>query len=566
MGVFNLINIKIKKQQQQPNINSEQLDNLKIDKSLDKNIQIVNELFKDVDTLITRDIIPTQPLCGSNDSQSKQKGKSTTQDGGEQKQNSKSQNTQSKPPKYFIAHIDGLVNSFLVNENIIKPLLLLNHINSQQNPVDYIMNSLILINEMKKVTSYKDVVESITYGDTLLLIDGCDEALILNTKLFNIRAIDEPENEKNLAGPREGFTESIITNLSLIQRKVRSNRLKCKFYKIGKQTNTQLCVCYIDGVANTQVLDLLYKRLDKIDIDGVLDVNYITEFIMDNPYSPFRTVGYTERPDVVVGKILEGRIAILVDGSPDVITIPYLFIENFQNSEDYYLNFYYTSFARMIRYIGFFLTVMVPALYIALEAYHHEIIPTTLLVNIAMERTNVPLPAIVEIIILLLVFDILKETGIRMPTGIGQALSIVGALVVGQAAVDAKMVAAPMIIVVALTGITALLVPKMNAPIIYIRTFLLLLSAAFGLLGFIMGFAIVLTHLVNLHSFGVSQFVSNRRLNVETVKDIPIRAPWWKMKKRPFYLTSNVRRQGDINEKKANQKQKNGQQNSKNNK
>lgn len=561
-----MINIKVKQKQQQ-NINSQQLDSLKIEKSLDKNIQIINELFRDVDTLITRLIQPNQSICGTNDnSQNKQKQSKTlskennNQNVSQNSGNSESQNNNSNPPpKYFIAHIDGLVDSFMVNENIIKPLLLLNHTNSQPNSVDYIMNSLILISEIKKVNTYKDVVESITYGDTLLLIDGCQEALILNTKSFKIRAINEPENEKNLAGPREGFTESLITNLSLIQRKVRSNELKCKFYKVGKRTNTQICICYIDSIVNKEVLKLLYKRLDRIDIDGVLDTHYITEFIMDNPHSPFRTVGYTEKPDVVVGKILEGRIAVLVDGSPDVITVPYLFIENFQNSEDYYLNFYYTSFARMIRYIGFFLTILVPAIYISLEAYHHEIIPTTLLVNMAIERTNVPLPAIVELIILLMVFDILKETGIRMPSGVGQALSIVGALVVGQAAVDAKMVAAPMTIVVGLTGITSLLVPKMNAPTIYIRTLLLLLSAAFGFVGFILGFAMVLTHLVNLYSFGISQFVSNRRLNTETVKDIPIRAPWWKLKKRPFYLTNNVRRQGDQGEQATKQKQHNSQ-------
>lgn len=555
-----MINIKVKPKQQQQKINSNHLDSLKIEKSLDKNIQIINELFKDVDTLITRIIEPNQFICNSGaSSQNKQKLQkdtkktaegSNTQNAAQNSSSFESQNDNSpnKPPKYFIAHIDGLVDSFLVNENIIKPLLLFDHINSQLNPVDYIMNSLILINEIKKVNTYKDVVESITYGDTLLLIDGCEEALILNTKHFNIRAIDEPENEKSLAGPREGFTESIITNLSMIQRKVRSNELKCKFYKVGRQTHTQICICYIESLVNKDVLNLLYKRLDKIDIDGILDSNYLTEFIKDNPYSPFRTSGYTERPDVVVGKLLEGRIAILVDGSPDAITVPYLFIENFQNSEDYYLNFYYTSFARILRYISFFLTVLVPAIYISLEAYHHEIIPTNLLVNMAIERTNVPLPAIVELVLLLLAFDILKETGIRMPSGVGQALSIVGALVIGQAAVDAKMIAAPMIIIVALTGITALLVPKMNAPIIYVRTFLLLLSAALGFVGFILGFAMVLTHLVNLHSFGISQFVSNRRLDMKTVKDIPIRAPWWKLKTRPFYLTHNVRRQGDQNE------------------
>ncbi|HML49589.1 MAG TPA: spore germination protein, partial [Clostridia bacterium] len=320
-----------------------------------------------------------------------------------------------------------------------------------------------------------------------------------NTKAFPTRAITEPDSEKNLSGPREGFTETMMQNLSMLRRRARTNDFKIRHMTFGRRTQTCASICYFDGVVNRRALEALLQRLEKIDIDGVLDSNYLTEIIRDHRFSLFRTIGYTERPDVVIGKLLEGRIAILLDGTPDVLTLPYLFVENFQSSEDYYLSFYYTSFSRMLRMLGFILTVMVPGLYIAVVAFHHEMLPSPLLINITAERQSVPLPAAVEAFVMLIVFDILRETGIRMPTNIGQALSIVGALVIGQAAVEAKLVAAPMIIVVAMTGITNLLVPKLNAPIIYLRLFVLLMSSMFGFFGLTISMSVILMHLLTLN-------------------------------------------------------------------
>lgn len=236
---------------------------------------------------------------------------------------------------------------------------------------------------------------------------------------------------------------------------------------------------------------------------------------------------------MVAAKLLEGRIAIFLDGTPVVLTVPYLFIENFQSSEDYYMNFFYTSFSRMLRILGFFMTITVPGFYIAIVAFHHEMLPTPLLINIASERTGVPLPAAAEAFIMLIVFDILRETGVRMPSNIGQALSIVGALVIGQAAVEARLVAAPMIIIVGITGITGLLVPRMNAPIIFVRIFILIGSSIFGLFGMMLTLCALFIHMLNLDSFGVSQLTPSGRLQFQEIKDIVIRAPWWTMIQRP---------------------------------
>lgn len=442
---------------------------------------------------------------------------------------------------FALTYCNGLVNARIINENIIKPLL--ESIKVESNDVvEYLLRHIIHIDDIKRTEQIKEIVTNVTYGDVILFVDGASEVLILNAKQFDKRQIIEPDNEKILAGPREGFTESLMTNLSLIQRKLRTNELKFKYLTIGDKTNTQVCLCYIDSVVNKKVLEELSKRLSKIKIDGVLDTNYITELTKDNKWSPFRTTGYTERPDVIVGKILEGRVALLLDGTPIALTVPYLFIENFESGEDYYFSFYYTSFSRMIRILGFFMTIIVPAFYIAVVVYHKEMLPTQLFINVAIERQTAPLPAALEAFVMLIVFDIIKETGVRMPNNIGQALSIVGAIVIGQAAVEAKLVAAPMIIVVAFTGITSLLVPKLNAPVILIRFCLLILASTLGLFGLMVGLSLVLINVLNLKSFGIPETNPTSTYKFQNIKDLFFRAPWWKMTKRPKPLTANETR------------------------
>lgn len=444
--------------------------------------------------------------------------------------------------RYFLVFFDGVVNSEVINENIVKPLMT-RHPRAGDPSIEALIDSVVQVGESKAIDNFKQVIEGVTYGDTILFAEGCDRAASFNTKRFATRAVDEPDTEKVLSGPREGFTEALIQNLSQVVRRVRTHELKTKMLALGKRTNTAVCVCYMESLVDKSILQELFRRLNTIDIDGVLDSNYITELIRDHRYSPFRTTGYTERPDVVIAKLLEGRIAIFVDGSPMVLTVPYLFIENFQSNEDYYFNYYYTSFARMLRIAAFLLTTAVPGLYIAVVAFHQEMMPLQLLMRIALERQSVPLPAALEAVVMLLVFDILRETGVRMPSNIGQALSIVGALVIGQAAVEASLVAAPMIIVVAATGITSLLVPRLNAPAIYWRMALLLMASIFGFFGLTVGLSLLLIHVNNLTSFGVDQLSLKGSFRFQDSKDIFIRAPWWMMLDRPEELTQNQVRQ-----------------------
>ena len=448
-----------------------------------------------------------------------------------------------KMKKLCFIFSDGLVNSEIIDGYIIRPLMTEHKYDETADCIEYLTNQVLQVNGLKKTQDLLDIVKSLSYGESLILVDGYSEGLLMDTKQFTTRSVSEPDGEMILSGPREGFTEALMQNLSMLRRKLRTSDLKMKYLSTGRKSNTQICIAYMESIVNHDILKELYDRLEKIDIDAVLDSNYITELIRDNKWSVFRTTGYTERPDVVAGKLLEGRIAIFVDGTPVVLTVPYLFIENFQSNEDYYMNFFYSSFSRFLRIFGFLLAIIVPALYIAVVSFHQEMLPDPLMINVAADSHNVPMPAALEAMLLLIMFDILRETGIRMPMGVGQALSIVGALVVGSAAVEADLVSAPMIIVTAISGITSLLVPRMNVSVVLIRLALLLLASFLGLYGLVLGIAVLFIHMLKLESFNILQILPDESFRYQRNKDTFIRAPWWHMITRPQFLTYNKVRQ-----------------------
>jgi spore germination protein KA len=402
---------------------------------------------------------------------------------------------------------------------------------------------------VKKTDEVEKLIQGIVYGDTVLLADGCQQALILNTKGFTLRSIEEPESERVIRGPREGFNESILTNLSMLRRKIRTQDLKFKFLTFGKRTKTKACICYLDSVVNRSVLMELERRLEKINIDGMLDTNYITEIIKDASYSAVKTVGSTERPDIVAAKLLEGRVALFLDGTPVVLTVPHLFIEHFQADEDYYLNYVFGSVDRILRITAFVLSLCAPAFYVAMVTFHQEMLPTPLLMSVFTSRQGVPFPTALEVILMLVVFEMLRESGARMPGIMGQTLSIVGALVIGQAAVDAKIVSAPVVIVVALAAICGLMVTRLKGYIIIHRFFLLACACVLGLYGLLLGLLVMLTGLFSMTSFEIPIMSGVYAKSAQNYKDIYIRAPWWTMLKRPKFLSENKVRQSGGGEK-----------------
>ncbi len=477
----------------------------KLTKKLEHNINVFKDIFNHDETLVTRQF----------------------------------ENQKDNAVRCCIVFIDGMINNEIVNENIIEPIVKNQLLKYEDNTIDKLRFQVIVSNKIEKVSDIEKLVEAIINGDTVLLLEGSEEALIVSTKGWQTRSVEKPESENVLRGPREGFTESLMINLTLIRRRIKTPDLKFTFRTLGIRSRTKASICYIDGLVNEKVLKELSKRLDDLEIDGVLDSGYIQELIKDSPFSPFKTIGNTERPDVVAAKLLEGRIALVLDGTPFVLTLPFVFIEYFQVSEDYYNNFYFASINRLIRVLGYIMTISVPAVYVALTTYHQEMIPTPLLLSISAARQGVPFPTIVEAIGLLFVFEVLRETGVRMPSTIGQTISIIGALVLGQAAVEAKLVSAPIIIVVALTGITGLLIPRLKSANILIRLALLLLSAFLGLYGFAFGIIVLLVHLFGMRSFGIPYMMNFNSLKPQDLKDTVVRAPWWYMHYRPKFVAAN---------------------------
>lgn len=443
-----------------------------------------------------------------------------------------------------VLYMDGMTDADQLNEAIIRPLLVVETPNDCNTLAEYVEQQVLFARDVKRTNSVAKILQGILYGETVILLDTSKEALTVDTKGWRTRGIKEPEDERVLQGPREGFEEAALLNLAMLRRRLQTPDFCTEMMRVGRRTGTLVYVCYLDTLADKKTVEEVKKRISKIDIDGVLDSNYVTELIRDNKFSLFKTCGSTERPDIVAAKLLEGRIAVVVDGTPVVVTLPYIFSENFQSDEDYYLNFLVSSIGRVLRYICFFLSVSIPAIFIALTTYHKELLPTSLALAVAQLRGGVPFSPFTECLIMIFVFEILRETGVRMPQSLGHALSIVGGLVVGQAAVDARIISTPMLIVIAISGISGLMIPRLKGAVFYLRLIFLFLSAFFGLYGFIAGISFAVMYIISLSSFGVDYTVSLRRADFQSLKDTVWRAPWKYMKKRPYY-NRNLTRKGD---------------------
>ena len=439
----------------------------------------------------------------------------------------------------LVVYIEELVKKEVLDRDIINNFIgkskeVVNSYDKLSSEDIKMFLSVSNISESKKLDN---IIEDLVEGSAVIFIDGFDTAFLIPIRGWEKRAIEEPESESVVRGPREGFVESININRALLRRKIKNRNLAFENIILGRQTRTNVNLAYIDGIVNTRILEEVKERLAKIDIDAVLDSGYIEEFIKDEPLSPFNTVGNTERPDIVAGKILEGRIAILCDGSPNVLTVPFIFIENFQSNEDYYNNFVTSSLNRMTRFTSFILSTMVPAIYIALVTYHQEMIPSKLLFSFISSREGVPFPTVVETLMMIFVFELLRETGVRMPGAFGQTISIVGALILGTAAVDAKFVSAPVVIVVAITGISSFLIHKILGAVIITRVILAGLGSVLGLYGVMFGVIVLFLYLVSIRSFGVPYMTNLSSLGLQEIKDTIIRAPWWYMYFRPRFIS-----------------------------
>jgi len=452
--------------------------------------------------------------------------------------------------KAALVFIEGLSEQSLINETILKPFMydisLKNMDSSLKNNIDIIEKSFLSVGNVKRTCLINDLIDSCLSGDTVLMIDGIPESILIYSKAWEGRGVEEPKTEAVVRGPREGFSENIAVNMSLIRRRIKSPDLIFKTLKIGSRTKTSVCIVYVKGIVNPKLIDEIYKRLNRINTDAILESGYIEQFIEDAPYSIFPTVGNTEKPDTSAAKILEGRACILVDGTPFALTVPMLFIEGFQSAEDYYTRPYFASLLRILRFTCFFISILSPATYVMLATFHQELIPTTLLFTMAAGREGVPFPAVIEAGLMMITFEILREAGVRLPRPVGQAVSIVGALVIGEAAVTAGLVGGLLVIVVALTAVSSFVLPAFTDVEGILRMFFLILAGSLGIFGVGLGTLFILAHVVSLRSFGTPYFAPLAPLTVKDLKDTFIRVPIWKMSTRPRTIGwHNMKRQND---------------------
>jgi len=449
-----------------------------------------------------------------------------------------------------LVFIDGLSDVNIINENIIEPLMHKTVVSDFKTDLGsyllkHIKTAVLSASEVRTVDQLNDAVDGFLSGDAVLLINGSDQALVIGCQGWEKRNIIPPSGESVLRGPRESFTEDLNTNTSLIRRKIKNPLLTMESVVLGEKTKTKVCFFYIRGVADHMLIRAVRERMSAINTDAILESGYIEQFIEDSPSSIFATIGNSEKPDVVAAKLLEGRIAILVDGTPFVLTAPYLFIESFQAAEDYYFRPYYMSLLRIVRYISYFLSVLAPSIYVAATTFQPELIPTNLLFTMAKSREGLPFPAFVESVIMLLTFEILREAGVRLPRPIGQAMSIVGALVIGESSVSAGLIGAPMVIVVAITAVSIFVVPNQSDSAALLRIILLILSGLVGFYGIAIGMLGALVHMASLESFGVPFLSPLAPFNLKGMKDMILRAPLWVMLSRPEGMAPNNRKRTD---------------------
>lgn len=432
-----------------------------------------------------------------------------------------------------IISLENMVNKQELGIYVFNPLCSLNNDNmTLTQTYEYIRDDLFGSTTQGQLSKLDDVAFALASGFAIILMDGIPLAISVGVQGYNVRSISEPSGEAVLRGSREGFTESARNNVTMIRRRIHSPKLRFEQYDLGKLTKTTTYLCYIDGAVSREVLKRVRRDIGNIDVDSVLESGYIQPYFEQHPLSLFSTVGTTERPDTVCGKLLEGRIAVIVDGTPFALIIPHLFAENFQTMDDYTTRPYYAVLIRMLKYVSFFLSALLPGIYVAIGTFHQELLPDSLMYNIAKAQMNTPLSLIEEALLVHVIFEIVKEAGLRLPKPIGQAVSIVGGLVLGDAAVGAGFISAPIVIVVALAAVTGFVIPSLNEPIVIIRFITIFAGGWLGMFGVMLVLAMLLCNICSMDTYGIPYTSTISPFSKRFWQDVLLREGWRKMSKR----------------------------------
>jgi len=389
----------------------------------------------------------------------------------------------------------------------------------------------------------KEIIEKILLGYVIIAIEGEEKYLAVDLQDYPMRTPSEPPTSPVIRGPREGFTEDIKTNITLIRRRFYTKDLVFKHIKVGKYSQTDVVISYIDGIADKEIVKKIEKKIKEINIDGIIDTFYIGKFLEEKPYSLFKQVGNTEKPDIACAKMLEGRIAILVDGSPIVLTLPFIVFEDLQSSNDYYTNSHYATLIRYVRLIGFIFAVMSSGIYLALRLFHFNVMPTKFLITIAETTQAIPFTPFVELLFITLLFQILYEVSLRLPSYLGLATSIVGALILGETGVNAGLISPPGVIVIALSKIAVYTMPEEAPQITVLQLIFLILGGSLGLLGIIGGGVYLISYLSTFNFYGSAYLAPYGPRIKSDLKDGMNKRPVVDMRLRPksFKTENKVR-------------------------
>lgn len=438
----------------------------------------------------------------------------------------------------FIVYIAPLTDNNLLNESVIKPLIEFDEM-VEGDVCTFIQEQVLANNEVQEQTSLDQFVSEILKGKAGIIIDKSGKLLTCDVEKIVVRPIQEPPNSAVIKGPREGFNESLKYNLSLIRHKLPTSDLVIDSFSIGKYTKTQVVVTYLQGIADKNVVKEVERRISQINIDGIVDSYYISAYLQSKPNSIFKQVGDTEKPDILVSKMLEGRIGIIVDGSPIVLTVPFILIEDLQSSDDYYSQPIKVTFLRILRLIGVVLAVLLPGTYVAIQLYHYKILPTEFLITIMDTTQGIPFTPFTEVLFIVLLFEILYEANLHMPQYMGLALSIVGALILGETAVNAGLVSPPAVMIVALSGLTFYVVPNQASQFSLLRILYIFVGATLGLFGILVFSVWVVSYLSSFDTYESAYLAPAAPYIKGDMKDFLIKAPIQKMKTRPRSIANN---------------------------
>ncbi|HBB30078.1 MAG TPA: spore germination protein [Clostridiales bacterium] len=447
--------------------------------------------------------------------------------------------------KMCLIYVDGMTTKEAVSQFAIETLMEFFDLNNFEKNTTQELDRIasltsIATSEISSVDNISTAVNKILSGETMLFIDGSTKAIMISSRGWPMRSISEPVAETLLRGPRDGFNETLKVNITLIRRRIKDPKLKVKYMQVGTKSKTDVAIMYLEDRVNRQVLEELQKRLSKINIEAVLESSYIEELIEDDNYSPFPQVENTQRPDAAASAIYEGRVVIGVDNTPQVLMVPAIMTVFMQSSEDYYERWLSACMIRIVRYLALPITILLPALYVAITTFHPNMLPTGLALYVAASRAKVPFPAWFEASLIEITMELIREAGMRIVGPIGSTIGIVGGLVIGQAAVEAGLISPLVIIIVALTTISSFAIPSFNfsTSLRMLRFVFIILAATLGLFGVSLGICILLTHLCALKSMGVpymtpfSSFVENKPDLMDTI----IRHRIKNMVHKPEYL------------------------------